>query len=585
MGANDIVDLHEVYGFTSSSVQIEIRPLSGDANVGASLIGSTNGGVANIYDNLLGGIADGSTTGTRILRVNMVANTFHGLVLFKHDSSDIPKIWTYEIIVSSAPNFTANHTYFGWWGPIIPRNAQDATLPLDPSPTLNGNQATTSFNYTVWNQGPGDAPAGFHNVIYVDDEGRWDAVPSSPIPSGSYGYFTNTPIGGPQSIVRGGRHHLRVDDDTYNQVDELWPYETDNTFTDWFVWSPLDLVNQVPVLRAAPPTRQPQGWGPYESCDGLRIPGFEGGYWNAVGVIPTSMSADYDVRLHNPSTGSRDGFGDWLTWSADPFPGNPDFCIVNYNHALVGPLDASVTNWSGSNSDFYVQVAEAPYQDIVGWSGVTRYGPFTVDAHDCLDIHEFFIYSGTPVWITANNLSGNVDLEIRLFDGAVPFHTKGTYMAFNNANGPGGDEQIGPIDLPLSNYYAVVVSKSKATDVNNAATYELVISREGNLVDAPVVGAPLPKEFALSSPRPNPTSAATSVELAVPASGGRASVAVYDIAGRRVRSLVDGDAAPGRRVLTWDGLDASGERAAAGVYFVKLEAPHVKDTKKITLLR
>jgi flagellar hook assembly protein FlgD len=115
--------------------------------------------------------------------------------------------------------------------------------------------------------------------------------------------------------------------------------------------------------------------------------------------------------------------------------------------------------------------------------------------------------------------------------------------------------------------------------------YELVFSTVGNLVDAPAVTQPLPKEFALSSPRPNPCRGAMSVELAVPAGAGRASVAVYDLAGRRVRSLVDGEVTPGRRVLTWDGLDASGKHAAAGVYFVKLEAPHATATKKITLLR
>jgi hypothetical protein len=63
------------------------------------------------------------------------------------------------------------------------------------------------------------------------------------------------------------------------------------------------------------------------------------------------------------------------------------------------------------------------------------------------------------------------------------------------------------------------------------------------------------------------------------------SVVVYDLAGRRVRALVEGEGAPGRHVLTWDGCDASGHRVAAGVYFVKLEAPVLTSTRKITLLR
>jgi hypothetical protein len=37
--------------------------------------------------------------------------------------------------------------------------------------------------------------------------------------------------------------------------------------------------------------------------------------------------------------------------------------------------------------------------------------------------------------------------------------------------------------------------------------------------------------------------------------------------------------------LTWDGRDSSGREVAAGVYFVRLEAAGVNETKKITLLR
>ncbi len=162
--------------------------------------------------------------------------------------------------------------------------------------------------------------------------------------------------------------------------------ETDNDFTDWFVWTPLDLANQVPVLRNAPPVRTPLGGGPYESCDGFRSPGYQGSYWTAIGMIPTSMSNDYDVRLHTASVGSKDGFGSSLAWSADPFAGNPDFCIVNFNMVPGLPFDASVTNWSGSADGFYVQRADAPYYGIVP-AGLSRFGPMTLDAHDCLDIH------------------------------------------------------------------------------------------------------------------------------------------------------------------------------------------------------
>jgi flagellar hook assembly protein FlgD len=49
-------------------------------------------------------------------------------------------------------------------------------------------------------------------------------------------------------------------------------------------------------------------------------------------------------------------------------------------------------------------------------------------------------------------------------------------------------------------------------------------------------------------------------------------LAVYDIAGRAVRRLVDRDAAaPGAYSATWDGRDDAGRAVPGGVYFYRLE--------------
>jgi hypothetical protein len=200
-----------------------------------------------------------------------------------------------------------------------------------------------------------------------------------------------------------------------------------------------------------------------------------------------------------------------------------------------------------------------------------------------LDIHEFYLEAGVPYYISVNNVSGNADLEMFLFDGLQPYHTKGTYITYNNANGPGGDEHIGPVVVGASFYYALVVAKSKAFDVNTTANYEIVFSTGQSAVDAPVLEA-LPLAFGLSAPRPNPFAGATTIELAVPPGQGKATVAVYDLQGRRIAELAS-EATVGRHSLTWDGRDSNGRTAAAGVYFVRLEAAGVKETRKITLLR
>jgi hypothetical protein len=76
----------------------------------------------------------------------------------------------------------------------------------------------------------------------------------------------------------------------------------------------------------------------------------------------------------------------------------------------------------------------------------------------------------------------------------------------------------------------------------------------------------------LSVPSPNPSRGRVSLtlELAAP---GRAEVTVFDAGGRRVRTLVSGRLEAGRHPIAWDGSDAAGMSAPAGVYFVRATTP------------
>src|SRR5205085_6914186 len=73
------------------------------------------------------------------------------------------------------------------------------------------------------------------------------------------------------------------------------------------------------------------------------------------------------------------------------------------------------------------------------------------------------------------------------------------------------------------------------------------------------VGGDLPGETRLSAPRPSPTRGPAWLSYAIaPGEAGRVSVRVYDVAGRMVRSLFDGERGAGRYEERWDGTDAGG---------------------------
>jgi flagellar hook assembly protein FlgD len=60
---------------------------------------------------------------------------------------------------------------------------------------------------------------------------------------------------------------------------------------------------------------------------------------------------------------------------------------------------------------------------------------------------------------------------------------------------------------------------------------------------------------------------------------------VFDVTGRAVRTLVDGQLERGYHLLEWNGADASGRRVANGVYFVRLRTGQHDESRKVVLLQ
>jgi len=88
----------------------------------------------------------------------------------------------------------------------------------------------------------------------------------------------------------------------------------------------------------------------------------------------------------------------------------------------------------------------------------------------------------------------------------------------------------------------------------------------------------------LFSANPNPTQAGTEIAFEVPSSGGRVRLSIFDVAGRRVAVLVEGELSGGRHAARWDGRDQNGARAATGLYFYRLEAPGLTLVHKLAVL-
>ncbi len=100
-----------------------------------------------------------------------------------------------------------------------------------------------------------------------------------------------------------------------------------------------------------------------------------------------------------------------------------------------------------------------------------------------------------------------------------------------------------------------------------------------------VTAAPATRPWARWLPaRPNPFNPKTELRFELDRAGA-VSLVVFDLAGRRVRRLVDGSLDAGRHRRIWDGRDDRGETVGSGVYLARLETRGISVSTRLVLVR
>jgi len=108
-------------------------------------------------------------------------------------------------------------------------------------------------------------------------------------------------------------------------------------------------------------------------------------------------------------------------------------------------------------------------------------------------------------------------------------------------------------------------------------------SINGSVVSGETPNA-LPARTVLHANYPNPFNPKTTLSFTL-AKAGHVLLQVYSLDGRRVATLVNEDMTPGLHAMQWTGLDDSGKSVSSGTYLVRLVAPDVSSSERITLLK
>ncbi len=101
-------------------------------------------------------------------------------------------------------------------------------------------------------------------------------------------------------------------------------------------------------------------------------------------------------------------------------------------------------------------------------------------------------------------------------------------------------------------------------------------------VEEEIISDAMPSGFALYQNFPNPFNAVTEIRYDL-AESGHVDLAVYDLKGRRVKTLVNSAQSAGGRSVKWNAVNDSGVESASGIYILRLRTSNQVISKKIVL--
>ena len=93
-----------------------------------------------------------------------------------------------------------------------------------------------------------------------------------------------------------------------------------------------------------------------------------------------------------------------------------------------------------------------------------------------------------------------------------------------------------------------------------------------------------PATFTLSTAYPNPFNASTTIRFTLNKPE-KVNIAIYNLAGQKVRELAAGNYSAGSHTAVWDGRDVSGNAVSSGVYLARMESGGVSKVVRMAMVK
>lgn len=229
---------------------------------------------------------------------------------------------------------------------------------------------------------------------------------------------------------------------------------------------------------------------------------------------------------------------------------------------------------AGNPQPHQFQVVAHTADPTVSWAGDVAQGE-SVDN----------LAPAAPAMLTATRAAGDdVDLEWELSDAP----DAAEYLIYRSAT-PGVTVDPGNLVGTAPDAVFVDPSASTGADWYYVVTARDVHGNEGSpSPEASVAAATaveLPSRFAVGRFAPNPFNPRTTLSFSVPTGGSWVKAELFDVAGRRVRTLLEGEVSGGTHQLLWDGTDSAGRSVASGSYLLRVRTPEATVVRRGILVR
>ncbi len=305
----------------------------------------------------------------------------------------------------------------------------------------------------------------------------------------------------------------------------------------------------------------------------------------------------FDNTLSNPVPPGYWYLGEVLL---DILPGSPEGFIVDieYGDMVVSDSYNNPMVSVGLPSEVYIGAPPVSYsiQNLSGELTPGGIGSFEVHMSNTETVGTMsFEIADVPEYLTVTSVEALDRLSNGVIDGSSGEDSDGEnfyFLGYDFAGGiPPGEGGIIKVNVQMNQnidnpnvmlFFEEVSGGDAGANSITAASEGLGLFSTTVLSNNPE--STLPDKYGLHSNFPNPFNPVTLITYDL-AGDGQVDLSVYNIVGRKVKTLVNEYQTAGRKATAWYGVDDSGNSLSAGMYFYRLTAGGIVFTKKMVLMK